>query len=41
MIREDVLTHYCIVTDQEIVDIISMCEPTITVNVLGLSGADI
>ena len=28
---EDALTHYCIVTDQEIVDIISMCEPKITV----------
>lgn len=27
----DTLTHYCIVTDQEIVDIISMCEPKITV----------
>ena len=38
---EDALTHYCIVTDQEIVDIISMCEPRITVDVSGLSGADI
>lgn len=31
---EGSLTHYCIVTDQEVVDIISMCEPTITVKMI-------
>ncbi len=28
---EESLTHFCIVTDQEIIDIISMCEPTVTI----------
>ncbi len=31
---EESHVHYCIVTEQEIIDILSMCEPIITVELL-------